>query len=297
MTPRLEAEITIRTARGRNDYRFELPHAHPDRFIIAHEAFRFSRMDRETEAEWIPLKSAGTESRLPDAAAAAGGSSATTARVVRRLLRNCWVYQFHDTSEGSRFKQNWDVSDNNYLRSDGGNLSAILYRLEQTQPDRYSIICRNIARVLPGFKGFQLEESYGRVMLRWNTTGFDKTIGAHLTSDGSLRFFALVTLLSLPTEMLPDVILIDEPELGLHPFAVSLIGSMIKSRTIDRQIIVATQSPELVNAFDLQDIYVLELANGRTIVKRVVESEQESWVRDGYAPGQLWLMNALGGRP
>ena len=78
------------------------------------------------------------------------------------------------------------------------------------------------------FDRFQIEDSYGKVLLRWKAKGTEKTFGAHLTSDGSLRFFGLVTLLNLPREMLPDVLLLDEPELGLHPVAVALIGDMIK---------------------------------------------------------------------
>ena len=100
------------------------------------------------------------------------------------------------------------------------------------------MICRHVGRVLPGFDRFQIEESYGKVFLRWKARWTDKTFGAHLTSDGSLRFFALTTLLNLPPEMLPDVLLLDEPELGLHPSAVALVGDMIKALSNERQVIV-----------------------------------------------------------
>ena len=94
---------------------------------------------------------------------------------------------------------------------------------------RYELICHQISRILPVFDRFQIEESYGKVLLRWKAKWTDKTFGAHTTSDGSLRFFALVSLLNLPSEMLPDVLLLDEPELGLHPAAVTLIGNMVES--------------------------------------------------------------------
>ena len=252
-TPTLQAES------GRNEYRFTLAHAHPDRFMFTEEAFRFSRKDRRTEAPWTHLGGDGhREARIVDAAQSPPRPEVNqkTARTITYLLRNCAVYQFHDTSDNSNFKKRWDLEDNNYLRSHGGNLSAILYRLEQEDNRRFELICQHIARVLPVFDRFQIEDSYGKVLLRWKAKGTEKTFGAHLTSDGSLRFFGLVTLLNLPREMLPDVLLLDEPELGLHPVAVALIGDMIKTLSRDVQIIVATQSPLLVDTFDLEEIIV-----------------------------------------
>ena len=134
-------------------------------------------------------------------------------------------------------------------------------------------------------------------MLRWKGTESDMTFGPHLTSDGSLRFFALVTLLSLPTESLPSIILLDEPELGLHPSAVSLLGSMIQSVAVQHQVIVATQSPLLVDAFELDDVTVLELEDGETQIRRLSNGDYERWLEDGFTTGELWQTNLLGGRP
>ena len=188
------------------------------------------------------------------------------------------------------------MEDNAQLRSNGGNLAAVLYRLEQEDVRRYEVICRQISRMLPVFDRFQIQESYGRVLLRWKAKWTDKTFGAHLTSDGSLRFFALVTLLNLPPEMLPDVLLLDEPELGLHPAAVTLIGEMIKSLAVERQVIVATQSPRLVDVFALDDILVLGLQDGRTEVRKLNPDDYQVWL-DEYTSGALWEKNLLGGRP
>ena len=127
--------------------------------------------------------------------------------------------------------------------------------------------------------------------------GSDKTIGAHLTSDGSLRFFALVTLLNLPPQMLPDVLLLDEPELGLHPAAVELIGQMILDVGRERQVIVATQSPALVDVFDLNQVIVMDLEDGQTKSRKLDSAEYQQWLADDYTPGELWNMNLLGGRP
>ena len=300
-TPRMEAEIRMRTEMGRNDYRFTLSYAHPDRFLFTDERFRFSRDDYLGEADWQSLGSGHREAMLVEAAQSGrvpdvSYFSPTTASVIVNLLRSCSVYQFHDTSDGSNFKQRWDAQDNNQLRAHGGNLAAVLHRLEQEDIRRYEAICYHIGRILPVFDSFTIEESYGKVLLRWKAKHTDKTFGAHLTSDGSLRFFALVTLLNLPPGMLPDVLLLDEPELGLHPAAVALIGDMIKSLAGERQIIVATQSPLLVDAFDLDEILVLDLHEGRTEVRRLERNDYEHWL-DGYSPGELWQKNLLGGRP
>ena len=308
VTPRMEAEIALRTDRGRNDYRFALTHAHPDRLMFTEEAFRFDdEKDRPTDAAWQYLGSGHREAAIVEAAHGQdhfgnltphlSNVNSTTARVIVHLLRNCSVHQFHDTSDTSRFKIKWDVTDNNSLRTHGGNLAAILLRLEREDVRRFELICRHIQRVLPVFDRFELEEGYGKVELRWKPKGVEKTLGAHLTSDGSLRFFALVTLLNLPPEMLPDILLLDEPELGLHPAAIALIGGMIKALAEERQVIVATQSPLLVDAFDLDEFFVLELREGRTEVHRLESNRYRVWLEDDFTPGELWLKNLLGGRP
>ena len=298
-TPRMQAEILLHTERGRNDYRFALSYAHPDRLIFTDEAFRFHSNTVSTEAPWQYLGSGYREAEIVEAAYSAnsGDFNQRTARVIVNLLRSCSVYQFHDTSDSSNFKKRWDVGDNNVLRTHGGNLAAVLHRLEHEDIKRFETICRHISRVLPVFDRFQIEESYGKVSLRWKAKGMDKTLGAHLTSDGSLRFFALVTLLNLPSEMLPAILLLDEPELGLHPAAVALVGDMIKALAEKRQIIVATQSPLLVDVFDLSEIVVLELRDGQTQFKRLDPDAYRVWLDDNFTTGELWQKNLLGGRP
>ena len=265
--------------------------------MFVDEAFRFSSATThaERERDWFLLGSGHTEAEILETAQSDGPGS-RTARVIVALLRSCAVYQFHDTSKESHFKQRWDSSDNAQLRSHGGNLAAVLLRLEREDIRRFELICYHISRVLPVFDRFEVEETNGTVLLRWKASGTDKTFGPHLTSDGSLRLFALVTLLNLSSDMLPDVLLLDEPELGLHPAAIGLIAGMIKQRSIDRQIIVATQSPRFVDSFDLDEIVVLELRDGRTECHRLEAHEYQHWI-DEFSPGQLWEKNLLGGRP
>ena len=299
VTPKLEAEIAINTEIGRNEYGFKLSYAHPDHFIFSEEAFRFSRRGLQTEAPWQYLGSSHPEAKIVEAAQSANYPSvnSTTASVIVNLLRNCSVYQFHDTSDESAFKNNWQVTEGHQLRRHGGNLAAVLHRLEQEDVRRYDLICKQISRILPGFNRFVLEEDYGRVLLRWKAKWSDKTFGPHLTSDGSLRFFALVTLLNLPSEMLPNVILLDEPELGLHPAAVAIIGGMIRSLSHEKQVIVATQSPLLIDSFDLDEIYVLDLEDGQTKCRQLSASDYQLWLEDNFTPGDLWKKNLFGEHP
>ena len=299
-TPRLDAEIAIRTVTGLNEYRFTLAYAHPDRLIFTEEKFRYSRDDHDGDAGWTHLDSGHREARIVEAGQSGGAShsnpNAKTARTITYLLRNCASYQFHNTGAKSNFMKRWDAGDNTYMRSDGGNLGAILHRLEHEDVRRYELICRHIRRVLPGFERFEIEEQSQKVALRWRSRRSDKSFGAHLTSDGSLRFFALVTLLNLPEEMLPRVVLLDEPELGLHPKAITLIGEMIRELAGCRQVIAATQSPLLVDAFELDEVFVLELRDGRTKLHTPDADRLRTWLEE-FSVGELWQKNLLGGRP
>lgn len=299
VTPTMEAEIRIRTTEGQNDYRFVLASAHPDRFLFTEEAFRFSRHGFSTEASWEYIPTSGhMEARIHEAGKTPDtvGINPTTARVIVRLLRRWATFQFHDTSDTSPMKTKCDAEDCKYLRANGRNLAAILYHLQTENEQKFDFICENIKRALPVFDKFTIEESYGRVSLRWKASGMEKTIGGHLTSDGSLRFFALVTLLNLPLKMIPDVLIIDEPELGLHPTAIDLLGNMIRSLSFYRQIILATQSPLLVDCFDLNNIRVMDIEDGRTTVRQPDSDEFREWL-ENYTTGEIWQKNLIGGKP
>ena len=298
-TPRLDAEIAIRTDTGRNDYRFSLMYAHPDQLLFSEEALRSRRDDSDAEAEWNHLGAGHREALIVTAGQGNRASSAATQRTggtVTHLLRNCAAYQFHNTGASSNLKKTGDATDAAYMRADGGNLAAILYRLEREDLGRYELICRHIRRVLPGFDCFQIEEQYGKLALRWRSRLFNKTYGAHVTSDGSLRFFALATLLNLPGEMLPGVLVLDEPELGLHPAAITLVGEMIRATAGSRQIVLATQSPLLVDAFKLDEVFVFEMRDRRTELARPDPAQLQPWL-DEFSVGEMWQKNLLGGRP
>lgn len=298
VTPQIEAELSMRTEEGRNDYRFSLVWTQDDQLIFTEESFRSVRDDLGGDLSWQELGGGHRAAQLVEAAQGnVDGADAAAARAILQLLRDCTIYQFHDTSNSSRFKQLWDVDDCAQLRSDGANLAPVLLRLEREDVHRYDLICYQIARMVPNFECFAITEQYGKAMLRWKVSSSEKTYGAHLTSDGSLRFFALATLFYLPDEMLPKIVLLDEPELGLHPAAVELIGHLIDRMGMDRQVVVATQSAELVDVFDLKQIVVLDLDDGRTIFRQLNLDEYRVWLENDYTTGELWMKNVFEGRP
>lgn len=300
-TPIMKASLRIDSGLGFNDYRFGLAHSTArDRLIFVEEAFRYSQHGRGTEASWFELDGGGGEARLPEVAGdqQAPESQRRIASTLVHMLRECATYQFHDTSDTAPIKLRWDATDQQRLRSHGGNLAAVLLYLREHHFKRYALIERQIRRVLPSFGGFELEPVSGKVLLQWRSKQGGKVFGAHLTSDGSLRLFCLVTLLSLPDDMLPDIILIDEPELGLHPAAITLVAEMTESVSENHQIILSTQSPYLVDCFDLDDIVVADFDDeGATDLRQLDSSDYSEWLKEGFTLSDIWLQNVIGGRP
>lgn len=288
-TPRLDAQIRIETNLGFNDYRFALAHVSGDTLLLVDEAFRYSDKSRDTESSWIELPMPSKEAVIVER------QQDKTAGIVVDLLKNCSTYQFHDTSANAYIKQAWDINDNVFLRSDGGNLAPILLRLRENDIMRYKLIVKQITRTLPAFEDFVLQPAFEKVALRWIGKNGDKTFGAHLTSDGSLRMFCLFTLLNLPAEMLPDVLFFDEPELGLHPHAINLVAEMLKRLSQSKQIFVATQSPFMVDCFELENVIAAEMKGGATDLKSLSRERYQQWLDDEYQLSDLWLKDAIGG--
>ena len=288
-TPRIHAELRLDTDKGQNDYRFDLAHISAgDSVMVMNEAYRYSAHDIPTKAKWTEIEAVGRESSLLE-------KKHKTAQTIVNLLRQCSTYQFHDTSINAAIHNRWDVTESFRLRSDGGNLAAVLLDLRTTDRKRYELIVKQIVRVLPTFKDFVLEEEAGKVLLRWVGRQSDKVFGSHLTSDGSLRLFCLLTLLNLPPERLPDVMFFDEPELGLHPHAITLVAEMFKRLSKKRQIFIATQSPYLVDCFELENIIVANASNGETVLRNLPRAQYQEWLDDEYQLSDIWLKQAVGG--
>lgn len=225
--------------------------------------------------------------------------SSQVAEYVRGHLDRWRLYHFHDTSSSSPMKKTADVNDNRYLRPDASNLAAFLYYLREKHETTYSLIRRTVQMVAPFFDDFQLEPqklNLDKIRLEWRHKGSDAYFDAPALSDGTLRFIALATLFLQPESYRPSVILVDEPELGLHPYAITLLASLIKQASVKTQVIISTQSPSLLDHFQPEDVLVADRVDGGTQFTRLDPAKLESWLQD-YSLGQLWEKNELGGRP
>ena len=218
---------------------------------------------------------------------------------IKNHLDSWRLYHFHDTSSGSSIKKTADLNDNRFFRPDGANLAPFLYYLREKHESSYSLIRRTVQRVAPFFDDFALapqQLNEDKIRLEWRHKGTDAYFDAASLSDGSLRFIALATLLLQPESLRPSVILLDEPELGLHPYAITMLASLLKQAAAQTQIILATQSPFLLDHFEPEDVLVADRVNGQTQLTRLDTPSLETWLQD-YSLGQLWEKNEIGGRP
>lgn len=214
------------------------------------------------------------------------------------------IYQFHDTSESSRVRSRIYVDDAKSLHRDGGNLAAFLKMLREHKSWNryYERIVQHIQSVMPQFKDFDLTPlplaaDYVRLNWRDNSdTGY--LFDSHQLSDGTLRFMALATLLLQPPQLLPSLIILDEPELGLHPDAICELAGMIRMASQHAQILLATQSTRLVDEFDIEKIVIVEwnAVEKSTVFPPLKPEELHAWL-DRYSLSQLWEKNVLGGQP
>lgn len=273
-----------------NGYEFNLIPTNDNRLIFETEysgfmGFYYSGKYYKT------LGSGHDESKLKEA-------SDNYSPYVRTAVKSWRVYHFHDTSETAKVKQKHASNDNLTFKTDAANLAAYLRRIYADYPDEYRRIVENIRLVLPFFHDFVHRDGEPETIeLEWAQVGrADTPLKAHMLSDGSLRFICLVTLLLQPSSLLPDTVLIDEPELGLHPYAITVLADIFKQVAETKQLIVSTQSVELVNEFNPEDVVVVNQKNGASTFERLSQEKLANWLEE-YSLGELWKQNVFGGRP
>lgn len=285
-TDRLHAEFYF----AKNGYKFDLIPTNDNRLIFEREISWFGGV-LFPGSKSATLGMGHDESKLKEA-------KDDYSPYVRPSISNWRVYHFHDTGEKARVKQRHSANDNLRLKMDAANLAAYLRMLHKEHPEHYQRIVDTIRLVAPFFGDFvHRPGEVEHVELEWMQKGKpDTPFKALHLSDGTLRFICLATLLLQPTKLLPDTILIDEPELGLHPYAIAVLADIFKQVSEQRQLIVSTQSVELINELSPQDIIVVDQENDASTFKRFTEEELSGWLEQ-YAMGELWKRNVLGGRP
>lgn len=224
------------------------------------------------------------------------------ASYVYRYLTDLKLFHFHDTSENAQAKLPQPIEDIYFFKAEAENLAPILLHFREFHFKYYLRIVETVQLIYPLFQDFVLEESplaRGKVMLRWREKSSGHIFSAKQISDGTLRFICLATLLIQPpaTSYVPNTIVLDEPELGLHPFAIQVLAELLHKAAQEKQIIIATQSVNLINYFQPEDLLIVDRGErGASIFRRLKDEDYEEWLED-YSLGQLWEKNFLGGRP
>ncbi len=300
---------------GKNEYGFELVPTVTEKFLIrselqreiisefeptANEKFLIkSEAQRYIKGGWQIIGANHYESRLPEIKNDPG---IITQRGIGHYVFDAiseWVvYHFHDTGSSAPMRRSEIVEDNKRLRPNAANIAPLLLNLKISNFKCYQEIVDVIRLVTPFFDNFILEPvkkgEKETVKLSWKQKGSDYPMQPYHFSDGTIRFICLATALLQP--FFPSTIVIDEPELGLHPYAIEILSELIRAAAHKTQVIVSTQSPALVNHFVPEDIIVVDREDGASTFKRLKSSELTIWLED-YAMGELWVKNVFSGSP
>ena len=290
-TRRLESFIKF----GRNGYAFRLEPTVDGGFSFEDELLYFN--GPYYGEKWLRLGSGHSEAKLKETFETAPQES--IADYCYSSIASWKIFHFHDTGDTAGVKRLGSLHDNSFLRPDASNLAAYLYRISEEFPEIFDRIRETVRLAIPFFDDFvlspkKLPTEEEQIRLLWRQKGSDYALWPSQLSDGSLRFICLTTALLQPDP--PSTIIIDEPELGLHPYALSLLAALLQSASYRMQIIVSTQSVQLVNEFSIDDLIVVEREDGASVFKRHSEKEFAEWMEE-YTVGELWEKNLLGGRP
>lgn len=291
VTKEVELEISFRGSL--NGYHVALSPTRDDRLYVREERCWFWEKAKYPDGPY-------TQDLAP-AKGEAGISQAHSniVKYVAKRLESWRIYHFHDTSETSPIKKTADVDDNRYFRPDASNLAAYLYLLQKRRRPAYELIRKTVQRVAPFFDDFHVEplrRNPKKIQLEWIHKSSEDYFDASSLSDGTLRFICLSTLFLQPVAYRPSVILVDEPELGLHPYAIVMLANLIKAAARETQIIISTQSALLLDHFEPEDVLVADLEKGATTLRRLQSQDLAAWLEE-YSLGQLWEKNQFGGRP
>ncbi len=276
---------------GSNFYRFTMSPSAAETMLLSEER-------RYKDFNWKTYGSSSAESRLAEQKSERSWDDRWNGvgYFVFDAISRWMVYHFHDTSSNAPMRRSEIVEDNQKLRGNGSNIAPFLRNLKECFPDSYEKIRDAIRLVIPFFDDFALDVirqgEAEKVKLTWKQKGTDYPMQPYHLSDGSIRFICLATALLQPTP--PSTIIIDEPELGLHPEAIGILAELITIAAKQTQVIIATQSPQLLDNFAIDDIIIAKRANGATIFERLKEENYKVWLED-YTVGELWAHDIIHG--
>jgi predicted ATPase len=280
-TPELSAKLRF----GSNEYQFTLRAAGDRSLFFAQESAPF-------RGQWATKNEMGSghlESLIakhPDSA---------TKKWVVETIRDWRVYHFHDTSPAAAVMGVCNIVDHVILHGNAANLAAVLMRMEIAHPERFQQITETVRQVAPFFGEFVLREvAAGQTQLLWKDRHSDLVYYANQLSDGTLRYICLATLLLQANP--PSTMIIDEPELGLHPYAIKLLASLLYEAADSCQVIVSTQASLLLDELSPEQVIVVNQHDGASTFERLDPERLGEWLEE-YTLGQLWEKNELGGLP
>jgi predicted ATPase len=278
-------EFTAHLKFGLNEYKFTLRAADDRSLFFAQESAPFRG------PRYGPTQGSG---HLESSLARSTNRNSSQQWVVD-TIRDWRVYHFHDTSPSAPVMGRCNVVDNDVLHSNAANIAAFLLRLSHGHPEHYEQILETVRQVAPFFGTFVLKEvAPGQTQLLWKDRYSDLLYYPHQLSDGTVRYICLATLLLQPDP--PSTILVDEPELGLHPQAIKLLASLLHEAAVRAQLIVSTQSSVLLDEFEPNHVIVANHRDGETVLARQNQDRLKDWLTE-YTLGQLWEKNELGGQP
>ena len=292
--PKHTRQISARLEFGPNAYEFTLSPTASNQMMVATESTeyldtRWTRSIGKLEASLQSMK----DEQSPRYPGYPG-----VGHYIYAAVSNWIVYHFHDTSLLAPMRRDQSVRDRAALRHDASNIAPFLLNLREKHKGSYDLIRDTVRMIAPFFDDFLLEsERKGEeesVRLEWRQKGSDYPFQAYQLSDGTIRFICLTTALLQPD--LPATIVIDEPELGLHPFAIGLLASLIQSASTRTQIVVSTQSPVLLDKFQPEDVVVVNRQGGHSTFERLNAEALHEWM-DDYSMAELWQKDVLRGGP
>jgi predicted ATPase len=297
--PKVTDEIFAELKFGENGYRFSLEETVANRLIFGDERIQyFSSFRGRKDSVNRSIGKGHSESKLKEYSE--GGFNGEIAAYVYDVVSSWVVYHFDDTSETAAMRRTGSVRDNERLRPDAGNLAAFLFHLREKEKDTYNLLVDMVRLVAPFLRDFKLRPERQKsgdefIGLEWEQKDSDYPFHASQLSDGTLRFIALATALLQPNP--PATMLLDEPELGLHPQALNVLANLILKAQNRTQLIVSTQSAPLLNAFEPEQIVVIDREGGASRFRRLEKDDLAAWLAEDYTLGDLWQKNVYGGGP